>query len=129
MSRYARTHGPFVIEALATRLGARDISDIGDGAPSDMATGQFSCDGSLTAYYRGADPWKTKFHAGTQTSFVLILKDAAHNTVVIELPLVTLGDAASPTPGRNQDAVVTVPWRASKDPVSGKTLLIHRIPA
>lgn len=113
----------------STKLGLREIAEVGDGAPTDISSGKFTCEGSLTAYYRGADPWKTKFMAGTQTSLTLILKDAAKNTYVIEIPLVTLGDASTPTPGANQDVIVNVPWRASKDSVSGATLLFHRIAA
>lgn len=112
-----------------TRVGARDVADQGDGGPSDMSTGQFAVEGSCRVYFRGADPWKTKFHAGTQTAFYYVLKDAAKNCLIVEIPLVTLGDASSPTPGRNQDAIVQVAWRASKDPVTGATLLLHRIPA
>lgn len=93
--------------------------------PISIGAGTCVVDGSLSAYFTS----KTiidKCLNFTSTNLVIIVRDAANNAYLIELPEIKVTNAKRNSPAQNQDIMADLTIAAFRDPSEGITIRITK---
>lgn len=112
--------------SIAENLRVQPI--IGQLAPRGIGYGEITVTGSLEAYFEDGT-LLDKFLAFSASSLRVTITDSAGNSYVISLPAIKYMDGETPVSGKNQDAVVRLPFQAYMDATTSKTLRVTRNPA
>jgi hypothetical protein len=91
-----------------------------------IGSGQFDANASLELYFANMTMYN-KFVNNIASSISVRLSSTAGGAgYVYTFPNVKYTDGAYPTPGLNQDVVLTLPFQALLDPVTGAAMIIER---
>jgi hypothetical protein len=95
---------------------------------ASIGSGTIECKGSADVYLADGSLYD-KFVNNTATSIQITVKDSAGNGYAITFPKIKYGDAKVNAGGKDQDAMITLPWEAMQDPTTGVTIIVDRIGA
>jgi hypothetical protein len=109
--------------SLNNALRARD--GIGNLGAVSVGVGSVAVSGSLEVYLADGTLYD-KFLNNTASSISARVQDGAGNGYVITLPRIKYGDAKVNAGGLDQDAMISMPFEAVRDPSSGKTIILDR---
>ncbi len=87
--------------------------------------GQFSVSGTLNTYFDDKSLVE-KVINNTETGLDLVINDTASHAVVLDFPRVKYATGAPPVPGRNQDVLASLEWRALKHQTLNYTMKVMR---
>jgi hypothetical protein len=91
-----------------------------------IGSGQFDANAQLELYFANMTLYN-KFVNNTPSSISVRLSSTAGGAgYVYTFPNIKYTDGAYPTPGLNQDVVLTLPFQALLDPVTGAAMIIDR---
>lgn len=117
------TAGPnYVLQAsiqIANNLRAQPA--VGSLGAIGVGAGRCEVTGTLNTYF-GDSTILAKALAATGTSFDCVVKDAAGNAVLIDLPRIKLSSAQAPVGGQDQDITVECGFQALKHATLGYTI-------
>jgi len=101
---------------------------VGQTDPFGIGLGTVDMSGSITLYLAD-NSLKTKWLAHTETTLVFAFQDTAGNAYGFYFPAVQFSQLSSPTPGKDQDIVLTAEFQAFKDSTTGYTVHISKMSA
>jgi hypothetical protein len=90
--------------------------------------GLFDVDGSFDAFFENKDTYLAILHH-TTVGLSFTVTDAAGNSYLFEIPSMKLMDGGPQLPGNSKPVMLSVPFKAFKDPTLGATMRITRTPA
>lgn len=108
---------------LDNKLRGRD--GIGTLGNVSIGSGTIALKGSMDVYLADGTLYD-KFLNNTASSISVRVQDGAGNGYVLTFPRVKYSDAKVNAGSMDQDAMLTMPWEALADPVSGKTIIVDR---
>lgn len=111
---------------LDNKLRGRDA--IGTLGAVSIGSGTIEMMGTMDVYLADGTLYD-KFVANTASSLQLRVVDGAGNGYAIQLPKVKYKDAKVVAGSIDQDAMVTLPFEAVRDPTTGKTVILDRFGA
>jgi hypothetical protein len=94
---------------------------IGQIGAYGIGTGRCVVTGTLTTYF-GDGSIVAKILAGTASSVDFVAKDAAGNSLLVDLPRLKYTSGSTPAPGQDQDVVVDANFQAIKHSTLGYTI-------
>lgn len=109
---------------LNNQLRGRDA--IGSLGNVSIGAGTVDISGSMSVYLADGTLYD-KFLNNTPSKLSFRMVDAAGNGYIVSLPRIEYGDARVQAGAINQDAMIDLPFLASMDTVSGKTMFIDRV--
>lgn len=101
---------------------------VGSTDPFGIGSGTVNVDGQISLYIAD-NALKTKWLAHTQTALTFAFQDTAGNAYGLYLPAVQFSQINSPTPGKDQDIVLTADFQAFKDSTTGYTVHLTKMAA
>lgn len=103
----------------------RALDGIGNLGSVAVNPGTIKVTGTIEVYLKDGTLYD-KFLNNTTTSIVVATKDTSGNGYAFTMPAVKYGDAKVQAGGKDQDIVISMPFTAIMDPVTGKTLIVDR---
>lgn len=101
---------------------------IGAGTPANITYGDFVLTGKLTTLFKNLDLY-AKFKNHSDVALTVPIIDDNGDRIVINVPRFRFSGMSRDVGGKNQVVLAQGDYQALLDPVSGKTIRIHRIPA
>lgn len=90
------------------------IQSLDTAAPVGITGHECTVTGTINTYF-GSNALLAKFYAGTPTSIVAIMAKAPQ-AVIVTIPRAIYNGEGNPNAsGKNQDIMLSLAWRASKD--------------
>lgn len=111
---------------LDNKLRARDA--IGVLGAASIGAGTLEVKGEMEVYLSDGTMYD-KFVNNTASSISWAAKDTSGNGYVLQFPKVKYSDAKVQAGGLDQDVMLSMPFTALMDPVTGKTILMDRLGA
>lgn len=101
----------------------RPKDKIGQEGAFEIGQGQFNVTGSLECYFE-SNAMFGQIVDHDDVSLSVLLQDSDGNLIGITFPRVKLSDGNPNTGANNQDVMITAPFTAIADPVSGVTMVV-----
>jgi hypothetical protein len=103
----------------------RMIENLGSISPVDIIPGECTVTGKSDFYF-GDNAILAKFYAGTPSSQFMAISKAGR-ALVFGIPRITYRGGTNPSvSGKNTDVMIALDWQASKDPLTGVSVLLDR---
>ncbi len=112
--------------SLALANNTRPRAIIGLLGPLSYGLGTVDVTGTLTAFF-STQTLADKYLNFTTTELVVIMKDAANNRMIIELPFVKYTAGPRGAQGVNTDVILELTYSAVRHPSKDFTIRIHRM--
>jgi hypothetical protein len=112
--------------ALSNKL--RGQTGIGTLGNVGIGVGALELKGAIEVYLADGTLYD-KFVANTASSLSLRCLDASSNGYIFTWPKIKYSDAKVNAGGKDQDAMVSMPWEAIMDATTGVTMIVDRIGA
>lgn len=106
----------------------RKRSQIGTLGAVSLGSGTVNVSGSFAMYFTSA-AIMAKYLADTASAIAVVLKDAAGNAYVVDVPRVKYSSGERVAGGINTDIIATLNWTAMMDPTESITIRVARFAA
>lgn len=113
--------------SLETNNNLRLQPVIGSIDSAGVGMGQFTLNGTVTMYFENKDAYEL-FLAGTASDLKFTIGGAVDKQYIFTIPKLKFNDGDVPTPGNNQDVILTLPFTALFDPAINGTIEVERVP-
>lgn len=113
---------------LEVNNNARQQAVVGSLDTAGVGLGRCVVTGTATMYFENKDALEM-FLNGTASDLSFTIGGATEDNYVFSIPKLKFSDGDAPTPGNDQDVILTLPFQGLYDETLGATLEIERVPA